>query len=72
MVATDGYDRLDGAVAMTRLLDLPEPPDAVFAYNDLVALGALRVLAERACGCPRRSPWWASTTSRRAATAPSP
>ncbi len=52
VVATDGYDRLDGAVAMTRLLDLPEPPDAVFAYNDLVALGALRVLAERGVRVP--------------------
>ncbi|SEL17412.1 LacI family DNA-binding transcriptional regulator [Streptacidiphilus jiangxiensis] len=53
VVATDGYDRLDGAVAMTRLLALPEPPDAVFAYNDLVALGALRVLAERGLRVPQ-------------------
>ncbi|MFD7729462.1 LacI family DNA-binding transcriptional regulator [Kitasatospora phosalacinea] len=54
VIATDGYDRLDGAVAMTRLLDLPEPPDAVFAYNDLVALGALRVLAERGVKVPEQ------------------
>lgn len=52
VVATDGYDRWDGVAAMTRLLDLAEPPDAVFAYNDLVALGAMRVLAERGLGVP--------------------
>ncbi|MFE0464205.1 LacI family DNA-binding transcriptional regulator, partial [Kitasatospora sp. NPDC058965] len=52
VVATDGYDRRDGASAMARLLDLPEPPDAVFAYNDLVALGALRLLAERGLRVP--------------------
>ncbi|MGH2505790.1 MAG: substrate-binding domain-containing protein, partial [Ktedonobacterales bacterium] len=34
-----GYD------AMRALLDLPEPPTAVFAVNDLAALGALRAIA---------------------------
>jgi DNA-binding LacI/PurR family transcriptional regulator len=29
-----------GSRAMTRLLDLPEPPTAVFCYNDMMALGA--------------------------------
>ena len=38
----DQYHRADGAAAMRRLLDLPEPPDAVFCFNDLMALGALR------------------------------
>ncbi|MBF9066944.1 LacI family DNA-binding transcriptional regulator [Streptacidiphilus fuscans] len=52
VLATDGYDRRDGAAAMTRLLDRTDPPDAVFAYNDLVALGAMRVLTERGLRIP--------------------
>lgn len=35
----------DGAEAMRELLDHPDgPPDAVFCYNDLVAIGAMRTL----------------------------
>jgi LacI family transcriptional regulator len=30
-----------GARAMQQLLQLPEPPDAVFCYNDLTAIGAM-------------------------------
>ena len=41
------YHRRDGAEAMRALLDLPEPPDAVFCFNDLLAVGALRAAAER-------------------------
>ncbi|CAN5184171.1 LacI family DNA-binding transcriptional regulator [soil metagenome] len=42
-----GYVRAEGAAAMTKLLDHRRPPDAVFCFSDLLALGALRVLAER-------------------------
>ena len=42
-----GYHRADGAAAMARLLALPDPPDAVFCFNDLLALGAVRALLER-------------------------
>ncbi|WP_328581818.1 LacI family DNA-binding transcriptional regulator [Streptomyces sp. NBC_00370] len=52
VVVTGGYDRRDGAAAMAALLDRGQRPDAVFAYNDLVALGALRVLAERGVRVP--------------------
>ena len=31
-----------GAVAAGRLLELPEPPTAIFAFNDSIALGAMR------------------------------
>ncbi|MFI6938150.1 LacI family DNA-binding transcriptional regulator [Streptomyces sp. NPDC050418] len=48
-----GWDRADGAVAMARMLDAGTRPDAVFAYNDLVAIGAMRVLHERGL----RVPW---------------
>ncbi|WP_367128554.1 LacI family DNA-binding transcriptional regulator [Saccharothrix sp. HUAS TT1] len=47
LVATAlNYHRGDGATAMARLLALPEPPDAVFCFNDLLAVGALRTAAE--------------------------
>ena len=38
--------RADGAYAMRRLLELHDPPDAVFCFNDLLALGAIRALHE--------------------------
>ena len=41
-----------GRDAMNKLLDLPEPPDAVFASNDLMALGALRAARERGVRVP--------------------
>jgi DNA-binding LacI/PurR family transcriptional regulator len=47
-----GYHRADGAAAMAALLDLPEPPDAVFCFNDLLAMGALRTLTEHGVKVP--------------------
>ncbi|WP_148571994.1 LacI family DNA-binding transcriptional regulator [Nocardioides caldifontis] len=46
------YGRTEGAEAMHRLLDLPEPPDAVFCFSDVLALGALRTLAVRRVRVP--------------------
>ncbi|WP_149203210.1 LacI family DNA-binding transcriptional regulator [Actinotalea subterranea] len=46
------FHRADGAAAMHALLDLPEPPDAVFCFNDLLALGALRALRDRGLTAP--------------------
>ena len=46
------YHRSDGADAMRRLLSLPQPPDAVFCFNDLLAIGALRAAAERGLRVP--------------------
>ncbi|KAB1990739.1 LacI family DNA-binding transcriptional regulator [Streptomyces triticiradicis] len=53
VVPVGGWDRDEGARAMARLLDSGVRPDAVFAYNDLVAIGAMRVLHERGL----RVPW---------------
>lgn len=49
---TDGYHRGEGARAMRDLLALPEPPDAVFAFNDLLALGALREAIDQGLRVP--------------------
>ena len=49
----DGFQRADGARAMDRLLDQPEPPDAVVCFNDLLALGALHALHRRGVAVPR-------------------
>lgn len=53
VVATPRFHRSDGAAAMAALLDHPHgPPDAVFCYNDLLALGALRTLLTRGVRVP--------------------
>ncbi|MFY9558356.1 MAG: LacI family DNA-binding transcriptional regulator [Blastocatellia bacterium] len=41
-----------GMQAMERLLALPEPPTAVFCYNDMSALGALRAIHSRGWRVP--------------------
>jgi DNA-binding LacI/PurR family transcriptional regulator len=46
------YHRADGAQAMRQLLALDEPADAVFCFNDLLAIGALRTAAERGLRVP--------------------
>lgn len=45
--------RPDGAAAMARLLDGPEPVDAVFCFTDELALGAVRTLADRGLRVPQ-------------------
>jgi DNA-binding LacI/PurR family transcriptional regulator len=42
------FHRIHGAQAMKYLLSLDDPPDAVFCFNDLLALGAMKILNE--CG----------------------
>lgn len=46
------YERQEGLDAMRRLLELPEPPDAVFCFNDLMAIGALRACREAGVRVP--------------------
>ncbi|WP_157245004.1 LacI family DNA-binding transcriptional regulator [Nonomuraea typhae] len=46
------YHRADGAEAMARLLT-HTPPDAVFCFNDTLALGALRTLLSRGVRVPQ-------------------
>jgi len=37
---------------MTELLALADPPDAVFCFNDMLAIGALRTLRDRGARVP--------------------
>jgi DNA-binding LacI/PurR family transcriptional regulator len=52
IIRTPRFNRADGALAMAQLLDRPDPPDAVFCYSDLVALGALHILHVRGVRVP--------------------
>ncbi len=46
------YERADGYAAMQQLLALESPPDAVFCFNDLMAVGALRACVEAGVRVP--------------------
>jgi DNA-binding LacI/PurR family transcriptional regulator len=46
------WHRADGARAMRALLDAGAPPDAVFCFNDTLALGAMRALYEHGLRVP--------------------
>lgn len=48
----DALTRVGGAEYMGQLLDNMPAPDAVFCYNDLMALGAIRVLLSRGVRVP--------------------
>lgn len=46
------FGRAQGAAAMAALLDGPASVDAVFCFNDTLALGAIRTLSERGLRIP--------------------
>lgn len=52
LISTDAFHRADGAKAMRELLESGSRPDAIFCYNDLVALGAMRVLRDHGLRIP--------------------
>lgn len=47
------FSRDAGAAAMHRLLDLPDRPDAVFCFSDLLASGAIRAAYDAGLDVPR-------------------
>jgi DNA-binding LacI/PurR family transcriptional regulator len=53
LIEVDAYHRADGAAAARQLMALPEPPDAIFCFNDLMALGTLRALLELGVRVPQ-------------------
>ncbi len=46
IVRVASYHRIDGALAAQHLLTLNPPPDAIFCFTDLLALGALSALQQ--------------------------
>ncbi len=52
LVVTGRWVRTGGAEAMRHLLDLDEPPTAVFAANDLMAIGAMDAIHDRGLSVP--------------------
>jgi DNA-binding LacI/PurR family transcriptional regulator len=47
------YSRPEGVLAMRKLCALPEPPDAVFCFSDLLASGAVRAAHDLGRRVPR-------------------
>ncbi len=54
LVAEGGLTLEDGFSAMQELLESPEPPTAVFAFNDTTALGAMRAIREKGLSIPEQ------------------
>jgi DNA-binding LacI/PurR family transcriptional regulator len=52
IIPTKLFHRADGADAMEHLLSLDRPPDGVFCFNDLLALGAMKALAQADLSVP--------------------
>jgi LacI family transcriptional regulator, repressor for deo operon, udp, cdd, tsx, nupC, and nupG len=52
VVPAVSFHRDSGAAAMAQLLGLAEPPDAVFCYNDLLAIGAMRTILSHGLRIP--------------------
>jgi LacI family transcriptional regulator len=52
LLCAGDYTPPTGLAGMRRLLDLPDPPSAVFAYNDMMALGAMQAVSERGLRVP--------------------
>jgi LacI family transcriptional regulator len=53
LLVTSDYEFAPGAAAAATLLDVPEPPTAIFAFNDAIALGAIRAAHQRGLVVPR-------------------
>ena len=52
VVPASAFHRGSGAEAMSRLLDQGTGPDAVFCYNDLLAIGAMQTVLQRGLRIP--------------------
>lgn len=53
LIVRGNFREAGGYQAMRLLLDLPQPPTAVFAVNDLAAIGAMRAIEEVGLQVPR-------------------
>lgn len=50
--ANSDWGYMSGYAAAQSLLDLPEPPDAIFCHNDIIAGGAIKAATERGRSVP--------------------
>ena len=48
----DNYKESEAYEAMQGLLDLASPPTAVIAFDDILAMGAVRAIQQRGCQIP--------------------
>jgi LacI family transcriptional regulator len=48
----DGFSEQNGYEGMTKLLELPEPPEACFCASDIQAVGALKAMEEKGIKIP--------------------
>jgi LacI family transcriptional regulator len=53
LIVRCGHTMKDGYQAAQKLLDLDDPPTAIWAVNDLLAVGALRAIRERGLRVPQ-------------------
>lgn len=53
LIASGGYRLENGYHAMLELLNINPPPTAVFTYNDIMAIGAMRALKEKGINVPQ-------------------
>jgi LacI family transcriptional regulator len=52
LLTASDFERGPGMEAAATLLELPEPPTAIFAFNDAIAIGALRAAGDRGLRVP--------------------
>lgn len=52
LIVCDEMEFNSGLVSTTQLLDLPEPPDAIFAMNDILAVAAKETIESRGLRIP--------------------
>lgn len=53
LIVRGNFRASGGSEAMRRLLDLPQPPTAIFAVNDLAAIGAMQTIEDAGLQIPR-------------------
>jgi LacI family transcriptional regulator len=53
LLAGPAWTAISGREIAHHLMDLPQPPTAIFCFNDRVALGCYEAMAERALNIPR-------------------
>jgi LacI family transcriptional regulator len=53
LIVESTFDVAGGRAAAAQLLDLPDPPTAIFAFNDPLAIGAIQTAESRGLSVPR-------------------